>query len=86
MEEEDIKNADGAVQSFFDSLGPNDVIKRIFLEVLLEEIYGERVDLSGIVNWQQVPLERKHASENQKISTNLPGSSNERGRQPGLPS
>lgn len=34
------------LNAFFDGLGPNDIYKRIFLEVLFEEIYGEPCDLS----------------------------------------
>lgn len=46
--EEDIKNASNILQAFFNDLGPNDIYKRIFLEVLLEELYGEKVDLSQL--------------------------------------
>lgn len=49
--EEDIVEADAGLQNFFDSLGPNDIYKMVFLEVLLEEIYGYKVDLSKVVNW-----------------------------------
>jgi protoporphyrinogen oxidase len=45
VSDEDIIKADKDLQDFFDSLGPNDVYKIVFLEVLLEEIYGKRVDL-----------------------------------------
>lgn len=48
---EEIDKADEDLQDFFDSLGPNDIYKQVFLEVLLEEIYGRRVDLSQVVNW-----------------------------------
>lgn len=47
--EEDIIKADKSLQEFFDSLGPNDVYKIVFLEVLLEEIYGRRIDLSSLI-------------------------------------
>ncbi len=52
--EEDIVQADASLQEFFDSLGPNDIYKQVFLEVLLEEIYGRRVDLSGFIKHEPV--------------------------------
>lgn len=51
MDEKDIEKTDTDLKNFFDSLGPNDIYKKIFLEVLLEEIYGDRVDLSNI-EWE----------------------------------
>lgn len=42
------KEADEAFVAFLDSLGPNDIYKQLFLEVLLEEIYGRKVDLSDV--------------------------------------
>jgi hypothetical protein len=51
--EEDIIEADKSLQDFFDSLGPNDIYKQVFLEVLLEEIYGRRVDLSHAFKTEQ---------------------------------
>lgn len=52
--QEKVKAANEAFESFLDSLGPNDVYKQIFLEVLLEEIYGHRVDLSKIFKGNQL--------------------------------
>jgi hypothetical protein len=42
FDEAQAKEAAGAFLGFMDSLGPNDIYKRVFLEVLLEEIYGQR--------------------------------------------
>jgi hypothetical protein len=53
MNEEDITQADNTFQGFFDSLGPNDIYKRIFLEELLGLLYGSPVDLSDVVNWNE---------------------------------
>lgn len=53
--EEEIKSAEIGLQDFFDSLGPNDVYKMVFLEVLLEEIYGKRVDLSQDLKIEKCP-------------------------------
>jgi hypothetical protein len=47
-EDEKIQETISVFQNFMDSLGPNDIYKRIFLEVFLEEIYGKRVDLSDV--------------------------------------
>jgi hypothetical protein len=47
-DEQKLKEAAETINSFLDSLGPNDVYKQIFLEVLLEEIYGEKCDLSDL--------------------------------------
>lgn len=47
-DEEKAKEACETFACFLDGLGPNDIYKRIFLEVLLEEIYGKRVDLSDV--------------------------------------
>ena len=51
--EEDIISANNSLQEFFDSLGPNDIYKQVFLEVLLEEIYGRRIDLSDVIKPEQ---------------------------------
>jgi hypothetical protein len=48
FDEAQAKEAAGAFLGFMDSLGPNDIYKRVFLEVLLEEIYGQQVDLSDV--------------------------------------
>ncbi len=77
--EEDIIEADAGLQDFFDSLGPNDIYKMVFLEVLLEEIYGCKVDLSKAVNWD-MQLMQKPSSPNQSPSTNLPDSPGAHGR------
>ena len=45
-DEEKLRAAADTLNVFFDSLGPNDIYKQIFLEILLEEIYGEKCDLS----------------------------------------
>jgi hypothetical protein len=45
-DEEKVKAGHESLESFFESLGPDDIYKRIFLEVLFEEIYGEKCDLS----------------------------------------
>jgi hypothetical protein len=47
-ENEKIEVADDTFATFFESLGPNDIYKKIFLEVLFEEIYGHPCDLSDI--------------------------------------
>lgn len=48
FDDEKAKEAAGAFSNFMDGLGPNDIYKQIFLEVFLEEIYGQRVDLSDV--------------------------------------
>lgn len=53
MRQEDIEKAELAVKDFFDSLGPDDIYKRIFLEALLEEVYGQKIDLSDVMKEQQ---------------------------------
>lgn len=47
-ENEKIEIADDTLATFFDSLGPNDIYKKIFLEVLFEEIYGHPCNLSDL--------------------------------------
>jgi hypothetical protein len=51
-DEQKLVAAADTLGSFLDMLGPNDIYKRIFLEVLLEEIYGEPCDLS-----EEFPIE-----------------------------
>ena len=46
--EQKIEIFDETFSFFLDQLGPNDIYKQIFLEVLFEEIYGEKVDMSDI--------------------------------------
>lgn len=46
--EQKVKIIDETFAFFLDQLGPNDIYKKIFLEVLFEEIYGEKVDMSDI--------------------------------------
>ena len=70
---EDIIKVDNDLQEFFDSLGPNDIYKRVFLEVLLEEIYGRPVDLSGLVNWD-MQQEQQPSFQNPLPLTNQQGS------------
>lgn len=74
IHEKDIIEADKSLQDFFNSLGPNDIYKLVFLEVLIEEIYGRNVDLSKII-----PLEQDQPSSpsrsplaNSKDSPTLP--------------
>lgn len=43
------------LNAFFDGLGPNDIYKRILLEVLFEEIYGEPCDLSDVFEIENPP-------------------------------
>lgn len=49
ISKEDITKADKNLQEIFDNLGPNDIYKILFLEVLLEEIYGKHIDLSNLI-------------------------------------
>lgn len=49
ISEEELAEADKSLQEFFDSLGENDVLKLVFIEILLEEIYKKRVDLSDVI-------------------------------------
>ena len=49
MSDKDAEKANEALQGFFDDLGPDDMLKRAFLEALLEEIYGVEVDLSDVM-------------------------------------
>lgn len=71
ISDEDILKTDKSLQDFFDSLGPNDIYKRVFLEVLLEEIYGRRVDLSNVI---KDDVGQQPASPSHLPSTTLPGS------------
>jgi hypothetical protein len=64
MEDDDIKMADDTFRGFFDSLGPNDLYKKIFLEVLLEELYGHPVDLTDVIDWNQTQPEQKPSFRN----------------------
>jgi hypothetical protein len=45
-DEQKLMLAADTINSFLDGLGQNDIYKQILLEVLLEEIYGEKCDLS----------------------------------------
>lgn len=47
-DEQKLMAAADTLNAFFDSLGHNDIYKRILLEVLFEEIYGEKCDLSDV--------------------------------------
>lgn len=53
FDDDKAKDAANAFSSFMDNLGPNTIYKQIFLEVLLEEIYGQRVDLSDVFKLEQ---------------------------------
>lgn len=56
FDDDKAKEAANAFSNFMDGLGPNDIYKQVFLEVLLEEIYGQRVDLSDVFKLEkQVP-------------------------------
>lgn len=45
----EIMEADKEIKDFFDNFGENDIYKRVFFEVLLEEVYGKKIDLSDII-------------------------------------
>ncbi len=71
--EADVDKVDKGLQDFFDSLGPNDIYKLVFLEVLLEEIYGSRVDLSAVfkIETDHLPLANPKdlPNEHQRLGT-----------------
>jgi len=54
-DEEKLKLADDALRTFFDQLGPNDIYKKVLLEVLFEEMFGHPVDLSDVADWELPP-------------------------------
>ena len=54
-DEQKLVAAADTLNTFFDGLGPNDIYKRIFLEVLFEEIYGEKCDLSDVFQIENPP-------------------------------
>lgn len=47
-DEEKVKEVLNTFSNFMNDLGPNDIYKKIFLEVLLEEIYNKKVDLTDV--------------------------------------
>jgi hypothetical protein len=48
-DEQKLKAASDTLAAFLNNLGPNDIYKQILLEVLFEEIYGEKCDFSEII-------------------------------------
>jgi hypothetical protein len=61
ISETDIKQTDESLQEFFDNLGPNDVYKMVFLEVLFSEIYGRQIDLSDLIETsEKQPSSKDH--------------------------
>jgi len=46
IDKQKIKEAEGAFLAFLNALGPDDVYKEIFLEVLFQELYGKTLHLS----------------------------------------